>query len=144
MGVGLRACLGPMWPRVQSWKTMEAYAKARVVLEELKTEMQAGGEREQTVQICLSFLSWAFGGRRTDTLWVFHKRKTCSSDFWNPPWLRTQWITRSNTLFTWDVLSRLRNICNLRTCWNLCVRLIYQASSPYVSLELSFSAPAAQ
>ena len=35
------------------------------------------------------------------------RRKICSSDSWNSFWLRTQRITRSNTLFTWDALFRL-------------------------------------
>lgn len=42
------------------------------------------------------------------------------------------------------IIQARRNICNLRTCWNLCVRLTYQASSLCASLELWFSALAAQ
>lgn len=44
---------------------------------------------------------------RTDTFLVPLRRKICSSDSWNSFWLRTQRITRSNTLFTWDALFRL-------------------------------------
>lgn len=46
-------------------------------------------------------------GVRTDTFLVPLRRKICSSDSWNSFWLRTQRITRSNTLFTWDALFRL-------------------------------------
>lgn len=43
---------------------MEGYAKVRVVLQELKTKMQAGGESEQTVYMPLLFvLSFRRGAR---------------------------------------------------------------------------------
>ena len=71
-----------------------------------------GGKVSRPHNCAASRWSWgAFGGERGIRTDYFLapplKRKTYSSDSWNFSWLRTQRITRSNTLFICDALFRL-------------------------------------